>query len=316
MDNNTIITCVGYSEEEEKNLKDRFDWEEILSGADCFVSHSKGVYKLRADSVFANVSAHKKHLSYHSIKQDFKILSDILSEELERYYSCIASVRKESDTPAGEQFNVMLIHDDHVLDGQPDPGERREYYVTPGGTVFLYIKNSKRGGVYCYNEGAWQYDPSDSAVFEWDKPIGKLCGFLPGVTDLNICLDAFLSYSEMLLTPIHFKSYHDFLQNLAELKEQYIGPSYSLMLKCLQTVNDSTYLEYPDFDSMEKRIAKLNMHECMQYMLFYNRAPLKYGQEFYYAKWRSGKALRVIQQMKTLQKIEDLHFRQLGKAEL
>ena len=316
MDNNTSITCIGYSEEEEKALKDRFDWEEILSGADCFESYSKGIYELRADPAFANISVHKKHLTYHSFKQDFKILSGILSEELARYYSCSASVEKVSDAPAGEHFKVMLIHDDHVLDGQPDPGERREYYVISSETVFLYIKNSKRFGVYRYNEGAWQYDPSNSTVFAWDKPMGKLCGFLPGVTDPDICLDAFLSYSEELLMPNYFKSYHDFQQNLAELKEQYAGPSCALMLKCLQTANDSTYLKYPDFDNMDKRIDELNIHECMQYMLFYNRAPLKYGQEFYFTTWKSGKALRVIQRMRTLQQIEGLHFRQLGKEEL
>ena len=44
--------------------------------------------------------------------------------------------------------------------------------------------------------------------------------------------------------PNYFKSYHDFQQNLAELKEQYARPSCALMFKCLQTANDSAYLEY------------------------------------------------------------------------
>lgn len=153
------------------------------------------------------------------------------------------SISKHLDKSGRIAYNIgwLIIC---ILDGQPDPGERREYYVTSWETVFLYIKNSKRGGVYRYNEGAWQYDPSNSTVFAWDKPMGKLCGFPPGVTDPDICLDAFLSYSEGLLMPNHFKSYDDFQQNLAELKEQYARPSCALMFKCLQTANDSAYLEY------------------------------------------------------------------------
>ena len=316
MDNNTIIKCIGYSAEEEQTLQESFDWEEILSGSDCFEKYHGGAYALNVGHTFANVSAVKKQLSYHSPRQDFKILGRILSEEVERYYSCSASVRKVSDSPATDQFQVLLMRDSHILDGPADPNEIREYYVIPGGDIFLYIKNSRRGGVYRYKEGKWQYDAANSSVFEWDMPQGKLSGFLQGVSNSDICLDAFLSYSEKLLMPNHFQSFQDFLHNLEELSEQYIRPSCGLMLKYLQTIADSRYLEYPDFDGMDERIDTLNMHECMQYVLFYNRAALKYGQKFYFTGWKSGKAIRVIQRMRALQQIENLHFSQIGKDEL
>lgn len=79
------------------------------------------------------------------------------------------------------------------------------------------------------------------------------------------------------------------------LVENVIGVCYGMMLGCLEGKRE--YLDYPSFDEMEKHIDELSLEESMQYFLFYNRLPTRYGHERYFKKWKDGTALKIVRQM-------------------
>lgn len=57
------------------------------------------------------------------------------------------------------------------------------------------------------------------------------------------------------------------------------------------------YLKYPNFDEMKARADTLSFEDCAQFLLFWSRANLKYGQEFFYKTWQEGTVLRVLRRM-------------------
>ncbi len=327
MDNNTFIKCSGFSEKKEEEISSSFDWRVILSGSEYFVKETEEVYSLRLENQFGNVSAHGKFLSYHTDKQDFRVLAKVLSEELERHYSCKASVCKGRDRSGPERFDVSLTAKEDELSGPAAPEERRTYYSIPDGDYYLYVQNSPRVGVYVYTDGKWRYDSSHTVTFQWDRPSGKLCGILPEKLSTAVRLDAFLAYSEVLLydmnadyyavfdekgvicenkSPAHIPAYLP--QSWPELREEYIGPSYSMLFDCLDESGREEYLRYPDFDRMNNRIGSLNLYECIQYLGFAFRAALKYGQKYFFSCWQSGKFRRILVRIRELQDLESLRF--------
>lgn len=56
-------------------------------------------------------------------------------------------------------------------------------------------------------------------------------------------------------------------------------------------------LKYPNFDDLKARADALSFESCGQFLLFWNRANLKYGQEFFFKTWQEGTALRILRRM-------------------
>lgn len=75
------------------------------------------------------------------------------------------------------------------------------------------------------------------------------------------------------------------------------GQIYSLMLSLGLP---EEYLAYPNFDALISRKELLSFEECAQFLLFYMRMNLKYGQEMYYTLWMDGTVLAVIDRMLSL----------------
>lgn len=89
-------------------------------------------------------------------------------------------------------------------------------------------------------------------------------------------------------------------QSYRELVDNCTSLCYGMMEGCL--FKHERYLAYPQFDEMEKRIDQLCLEECMQYFLFYNRLSLRYGQQYFFEKWKDGTTLRVVKRMQQHQK--------------
>lgn len=87
-------------------------------------------------------------------------------------------------------------------------------------------------------------------------------------------------------------------QNYQELVDNCTGLCYGIMLGCLS--RQEKFLAYPQFDEMEKHIDQLCLEECMQFFLFYNRLSLRYGQQYFFEKWKDGTTLRVVKRMQML----------------
>ena len=78
---------------------------------------------------------------------------------------------------------------------------------------------------------------------------------------------------------------------------EFSGQIYSLMLS-LGLPRE--YLAYPNLEDMIARKSALSFEECAQFLLFYMRMNLKYGQEMYYKLWRNGTVLTVVNHMLSL----------------
>lgn len=66
------------------------------------------------------------------------------------------------------------------------------------------------------------------------------------------------------------------------------------------------YLDHPNFEKMKARADLLIFEECAQFLLYWSRLNLRYGQECFYKTWQEGTALRVLRQMVSL--LDDYQF--------
>lgn len=78
---------------------------------------------------------------------------------------------------------------------------------------------------------------------------------------------------------------------------EFSSQTYSLMLSLGLP---QEYLAYPNFDDLIARKSALSFEECAQFLLFYMKLNLKYGQEMYYKLWRDGTVLAVVKRMLSL----------------
>lgn len=89
-------------------------------------------------------------------------------------------------------------------------------------------------------------------------------------------------------------------QTYGEMADHCTELCYGMMLRCLS--GQKKYLAYPQFDELEKHIDELCLEECMQFFLFYNRLSLRYGQQYFFDKWKDGTALRVVKRIQQFRK--------------
>ena len=87
-----------------------------------------------------------------------------------------------------------------------------------------------------------------------------------------------------------------FPQNFREM-QGFSGHVYGLMLSLGLP---EPYLAYPNFDDLIARQNTLCLEECAQFLLFYMRSNLKFGQDFYYSTWQKGTVLTVVNRMLSL----------------
>ena len=64
------------------------------------------------------------------------------------------------------------------------------------------------------------------------------------------------------------------------------------------------FLKYPNFEALMSQVDTLSVEGCAQFLLFWSRANLRYGQEFFYKTWQEGTALRVLRRMEWLLRAE------------
>lgn len=93
--------------------------------------------------------------------------------------------------------------------------------------------------------------------------------------------------------PFRTKISSAFPQNYQELYD-FAAHGYRLM-HALNLPNRN--LEYPDYDALIQNSASLSFEECAQFILYYMRLYLRYGQEAFFEFWKNGDALKIIQRM-------------------
>ena len=57
------------------------------------------------------------------------------------------------------------------------------------------------------------------------------------------------------------------------------------------------FLKYPNFEEMKAQADSLPFEGCAQFLMFWCRANMRYGQDFFYKTWQEGTALRVLRRM-------------------
>ncbi len=192
--------------------------------------------------------------------------------------------------------------------GFSDPNEIRAYYANENRRYSLDIRQSERRGVYVLEPETleWVYDPGETSIVHWDKPLWPPCFALPRELPGDTRLDAFLRYAEMLFRPENAREWDTDGQIAGERRTMesimpaFLKAGYELTIELLK--GEARYLLAPDLSEMGKYAEQMSLQSCLQYLLFACRGAAKSGG--FRNAWEDGTLLAVVRRAASLHRTQ------------